>query len=497
MNIRFIFFLPLLFFANLLSSQNVGIFEQHQDVGNVLHKGSTVFNNNKEEYLVSGAGKNIWFSSDEFQFAWKKLKGDFILQAKVSFIGKGVEAHRKAGWMVRNSTDTSSPMVIATIHGDGLTSLQYRKVLGANVEQVESAINMPDMIQLQRKGNVYTMAVAKFGDPFTISEIKEIKLNEEVYVGLFVCSHNSKVLENAIFSNVRIIIPAKDDYVPYRDYIGSHIEELDVFTGERKILYSEPRSLQAPNWTVDNKALIYNSEGLIYRLDLATRKNKVVPTDFVVQNNNDHVISFDGKWIGLSSSSGEAGYGSLVYVVPLKGGKPRRVTPIGPSYLHGFSPDGKWMTYTGGRNKEWDIYKILVDGGEEIRLTNSPGLDDGSEYSPDGKFIYFNSTRSGLMQIWRMKPDGSQQELVTNDEFNNWFPHISPDGKWIVFLSFGQDVKPDDHPFYKQVYLRMIPINGGPSKVIAYLYGGQSSINTPSWSPNSRKIAFVSNSDMK
>jgi len=100
------------------------------------------------------------------------------------------------------------------------------------------------------------------------------------------------------------------------------------------------------------------------------------------------------------------------------------------------------------------------------------------------------------MQLWRMKPDGSEQLQLTNDGLNNWFPHISPDGKWIAYLSFGKDVSPSDHPFYKHVYLRLMPVQGGPSKVIAYLYGGQGTINTPSWSPDSKKLAFISNSNL-
>jgi Tol biopolymer transport system component len=101
------------------------------------------------------------------------------------------------------------------------------------------------------------------------------------------------------------------------------------------------------------------------------------------------------------------------------------------------------------------------------------------------------------MQLWRMNADGSDQEAVTDGEFHDWLPHISPDGKWIVFLSFlKEEVKPDDHPFYKHVYIRLIPITGGKPKVIAYLYGGQDTMNTPSWSPDSKRIAFISNSDM-
>src|SRR6266480_8069313 len=153
-----------------------------------------------------------------------------------------------------------------------------------------------------------------------------------------------------------------------------------------------------------------------------------------------------------------------------------------------------WSSDVCSSDLEFDVYKIAASGGDEIRLTSAPGLDDGPEYTPDGKYIYFNSVRSGRMQIWRMRPDGSEQLQITNDNFNNWFPHISPDGKWIVFISFPPEVAANDHPFYKHVLLRLMPIGGGPSRVIAYVYGGQGTINVPSWSPDSKRLAFVSNS---
>ncbi|HEY9231870.1 MAG TPA: biopolymer transporter TolR, partial [Blastocatellia bacterium] len=297
--------------------------------------------------------------------------------------------------------------------------------------------------------------------------------------------------------NVRVTVPASAHFVPYRDYIGSDLEILDVQTGERKVIYHTNDSMQAPNWTRDGKALIFNRNGRLYRFDLATATAMLLNTDFATHNNNDHVLSFDGKRIGISNHSESDNNKSIIYTLPIQGGKPQRVTAQGHSYLHGWSPDGKYLIYTAERNGDFDIYKIAAAGGGEVNLTRIKGLDDGSEYTPDGKFIYFNSARNRLMQLWRMKPDGSGQEAVTDDEYNNWFPHISPDGQWIAFLSFGKDVAPTDHPFYKRVYLRLMSISGGKPRVIAYVYGGQGTINVPSWSPDSKRLAFVSNTDLK
>lgn len=493
----FAFSVLALLTANKISAQAVGVFEGQADVGKVLHKGSAKYNSKTFSYQLSGSGSNIWNNHDEFSFLWKKMKGNFILTARAFLTGRGVDPHRKLGWMIRNSLDTNSSMVSTVVHGDGLTSLQYRKATNENVEETKASITGADVIQLERRGDKYIMSVARFGDPFVTEEVTGADMNDDVFIGLFVCAHHNDVVEKAMFRDVRITRPAPSTLVPYRQYIGSNIELLDVASGKREIVYSSPESLQAPNWTKDGKALIYNSNGLIYRLDLKTKTPSVINTDFVKANNNDHVISMDGKMLGLSSSSAERQYGSIIYTVPITGGKPKQITPTGPSYFHGWSPDDKYLTFTGQRNNEFDIYTIPSAGGAEVRLTTAPGLDDGSEYSPDGKYIYFNSVRSGLMQLWRMKPDGSEQEQITNDEFNNWFPHISPDGKSIVFLSFMQDVQPSDHPFYKHVYLRTMPVTGGKPKVIAYLYGGQGTINTPSWSPDSKRVAFVSNTDVK
>lgn len=480
-------------FSPIPVQSNVGIFEDATDVGNVRHAGSTQFDAETQTYRLKGSGYNMWFDRDEFHFAWKKMSGNFLLRTQLSFIGEGVDPHRKIGVIIRSDLDTSSAYVDIAVHGDGLTSLQYRKTKGGITEQVVSDVEAADVVQLERKGDTFIMSVAKFGNHFTSDTLAEIDLGDEVYAGLFITSHNPDVVEEAEFRNVRMIKPAADDFVPYQDYIGSNLEVMTVEIGHRKILHQSPESLQAPNWTQDGENLIYNSNGLLYKFNLKNGEISEFNTGFATNNNNDHVISFDGSRMGISHHSEEHEGQSIIYTVPLEGGTPTLVTEKGPSYLHGWSPDDKFLTYTAGRNGQYDIYKIPVEGGDEIQLTNQATLDDGSEYAPSGEYIYFNSMRTGKMEIWRMKPDGSNPERLTNDEFNNWFPHISPDGKWMVYLAFPADIDPADHPFYKHVTLKLMPADGGEAKVIAYVYGGQGTINVPSWSPDSKKIAFVSN----
>jgi Tol biopolymer transport system component len=486
------------FSLSLHAQQNpIGIFDAHTDVGSNVKPGSATYIPETGQYVISGSGYNVWNDHDEFQFVWKKMKGDFILDARAEFLGSWVNYHRKVGLMIRRSLDGNSPHVNAVEHGDGLTSLQFRRKAGAQTEEIRMKLTKANILEIERTGDRYIMRAAVYGEPFETDTISGIDLGDEVYVGLFVGSHNADVIETGVFSNVRLSIP----YAGVADQttqmkLGSHLELLEVASGKRNIIYSVPYSIQAPNWTPDGKSLIFNDyKGIMYRFDLATRVPVPINTGTVTHNNNDHVISFDGSMLGLSSSVRSLG-GSIIYTVPINGGVPKQITPQGPSYLHGWSPDGKFLVFCGERNGEFDVYRIPAEGGKEVRLTHTPGLDDGPEYSPDGKYIYFNSVRSGSMQIWRMKPDGSEQEPVTRDEFNNWFAHISPDGKWIVFISFlKEEVEPGIHPPYKHVYIRMMPAAGGPARVLAYFYGGQGSINTPSWAPDSKRIAFISNSD--
>jgi dipeptidyl aminopeptidase/acylaminoacyl peptidase len=313
-----------------------------------------------------------------------------------------------------------------------------------------------------------------------------IPLDGEFYVGIGVCSHDKNAIEQATFSNVELRTLSSSSDKPV---LFSTLETIDVESTDRRVAYLASGRFEAPNWAHDGSYFLFNRNGHLEKLPVSGGNPEVVSTGLADHCNNDHGISPDGTQLAISDNSQET-HDSLVYLVPISGGTPRRITKYSPSYWHGWSPDGKTLAFVGDRNGEFDIYTIPVTGGDETRITTAKGLDDGPEYSPDGQWIYFNSERTGHMQIWRMHADGSQQEQVFSDDLNNWFPHISPDGQWMVFLTYSADVT--GHPENKDVMLRLMSLADKRITVLAKLFGGQGTINVPSWSPDSKQLAFVS-----
>jgi TolB protein len=340
---------------------------------------------------------------------------------------------------------------------------------------------------LEKNGDIFTLSAAGKNGTFNPICSKKLKLDDPIYVGLAVCSHDSKTKETAVFSDVQL---ENQGVIPYSSQIlESTLETLDIQTEERQIVTRLKQHIEAPNWSPAGDTLLFNSGGKLYSIPVKGGSPSLIPTGEANNCNNDHGFSADGKWIALSHNTVDRG--SLIYIVPSEGGSPRLVTKLGPSYWHGWSPDGRKLAYCAQRNDQFDIYTINLDGTQETRLTDAPGLDDGPEYSPDGKYIYFNSERTGLMKIWRMLADGDKQEQVTSDDtYADWFAHPSPDGKWIVFLSYDKSVK--GHPANQEVVLRIMPSAGGEPKILTHLFGGQGTINVPCWSPDSKKFAFVS-----
>jgi Tol biopolymer transport system component len=486
-------------------SQYLGVFQYNSDIGNPKNSGSAIYNESDQSYTLKGSGYNIWFERDEFYFLYNKIKGDFILTANFKFQGKGTEPHRKTGWMLRVSAKDNSSHISAVLHGDGLTVLQWRDSEGAPMKDPENELfakgSNYEIIQIERSGKIITMRAAHPGEPLElIGSCENINLPDEILAGLFICSHNPEITEQANIWNVRIDRPAGNNYDPGKEgYLGSRLETLNVFDGKRLVIFEKPGRFEAPNWMPDGKRLLFNMDGSLFTISVSGGKIEKLNTGFANRINNDHGISFNGKLLAISHQrKGLPGGGSTVYFLPLKGGKPKIISQETPSYWHGWAPNNKEVVYVAQRNgiPIYNIYRNSIRGGKEVALTDiKTGQHvDGCEYSPDGKYIYFNGNLTGTMQIWRMKPDGSSMEQMTYDNYNNWFPHISPDGRWIAFISFPLDIDPNSHPSYKRVMLRLMPASGGNPKVIAYLFGGQGTINVPSWSPDSKNIAFVSNS---
>jgi Tol biopolymer transport system component len=266
----------------------------------------------------------------------------------------------------------------------------------------------------------------------------------------------------------------------------------DLASGKSELILTEKRHFEAPNWSRDGKFLLINAYGKLEKISPKGEKLGELNTGSVNKANNDHGYSFDGKSLYISSAKAEIKeHTSFIYKVASEGGSPIQLTPLTPSYWHGVAPDGNTIVYCAARNGNYDIYAMSSNGGEEIRLTTTEGLDDGPEYSPDGKYIYINSYRSGMMQIWRMKADGSDPEQMTFDAHSNWFAHIAPNNKVATIITYMEDQK-QAHPFGHQVKLRLLNLKTKEVKDLTEaFYGGQGTINVPSWSPDGKKFAYV------
>ncbi len=476
----------------------LGIFEGHTDVGSVLHPGIDRYDAGTNSYTVTGSGDNMWFAEDDFHFVWKRVSGDIGISADIAFSGATGNNHRKAVLMIRQSIDGNSAAVDIARHGDGLTSLQFRLAPGANDHEVQLNAVAPLRVRLERRGDLFYAFTAGLHGQFQPAGASiKLPLTGDFYVGIGVCSHDKDATATAIFRNVKL---AQLAAIGAKPVLWSTLETVPIASTDRRIVYAAQAHFEAPNWSRDGSYFLFNQDGSLWKLpapsgpypDGKSATPIRIDTGAQVKLNNDHGISPDGTQLAISDST--AGGQSSVYTLQIGGGAPKRITTASPSYWHGWSPDGQTLAFTGQRpingNLDFDIYTISVNGGDEHRLTTAPGLDDGPEYSPDGQWIYFNSERTGHMQIWRMHLDGSQQEQVIESETNDWFPHLSPDGKSMVYISFEPGVT--GHPPNKDVQLQVMSLADKKTKVLATLFGGQGTINVPSWSPDSTKIAFVS-----
>jgi len=491
--------------AALMGAESVGPFDDHGDVGVTPLKGKIEVAG--PELRITGGGANVWAAVDAFHFAWKRMTGDVALTADVHFIGAGTVPHRKILLMMRQSLDPGSPYADVALHGDSTASLQYRPTEGGQTLEVKQEskadLSGPVRLRIERRGNTFTIQTGKPGETPITTGPATVLLTGPVYVGLGVCAHDANILETAVFTNVSVqALP------PRAPQFRSKITIFNLRSKSTRTLYEADTIWEAPNWSPDGKYLVSNSGGRLYRISVAgTGKNEpeAIPIDPTYRLNNDHSPSPDGKLLAFSASS-PGSRQSQVYVANADGTGVRLMVSAAPSYFHGWSPDGKYLALltqhpgANGGPANYDLFRVPVTGGEAQQLTSNNAYDDGPDYSPDGKWIYFNSDRSGGWDIWRMPADGAgdgdaKAERVTSDDLEDWFAHFSPDGRQMLVFDFPKGTE-NHNGKMEGVLLRIAPTPAArlsPPKfqTLITFFGGQGTINVNSWSPDSKKFAFV------
>ncbi len=325
------------------SATTADFFEGHGDIGEVLLPGNVAFDAEKNTYTLSGSGANMWFTADAFQFAWKKAQGDLTLTADVSFLGTGTDPHRKAVLMIRQGLEPDAAYADVALHGEGLTSLQFRETKGAATHEIQANVTAPKRLRIEKRGKYVRVWLAADGRDLAFAgAAQRITFEEPFYVGIGVCAHNKDVVEKAVFAHIELATDLKPSTDPPALY--STLETQTISSTDRRVVYVTKDRIEAPNWLPDGQTILFNGNGRLHRIPATGGAPEVIDTGFATRCNNDHGLSPDGLQLAISDGS-QGDRKSRIYTLPLAGGTPRLVTKDGPSYWHGWSPDGKTLAY--------------------------------------------------------------------------------------------------------------------------------------------------------
>ncbi len=460
-------------------------------------------------FIVQGT-MDIWGPMDGGHFVWQPVQGDFVFVARVARMDNpGMNKHAKASLCLRESLEGGSRSVAQCITPVDGTQFLYRETPDGITVRIEPDGTAPQprvpkqtfpcWLKLVRHGNAFTGYESLDGETWWLTGTIKLDFKVDAFIGLSSSSHTTHTLTTAVFDRVELSTPRAGAGMRSANGRRAQLMTIGIDGADKRLIYETTSSLEAPNWSPDGKWLVCNGGGALWRIAAdGSGQPENIPTGDVMKVNNDHVLAPDGRTIYFSA----AGH---LYAVPFAGGQPRRVSNDQPParqfkcFLHGVSPDERTLAYVGVESADgdpWgrmDLFTLPTAGGPDTRLTDTSAPDDGPEYSSDGKWIYFNSELNakvpGHAQCYRMKPDGTGIEQLTHDERVNWFPHVSPDGKWIVYISFPPGTV--KHPADKAVILRRMRPDGSEQADIIAFNGGQGTINVNSWSPDSKRFAFV------
>ena len=474
----------------------LGLFAGQAELGHGTPRGNATYSGVTDVYTLTSNGANTWYHVDDFHFAWKKMSGDMTLTADISFppaaYTQEPNPHRKGILMFRQTLDAGAAYVAAGAHGSGMTALQYRRVRGANTEDIELNIDAPQTVRIEKRGDVFTLYLSMKGEPLhPVGASVSLHLTEPFYVGLGALSHDTDTLDKVEFRHVRLEPTASaSNSQPVLYSTLQTIQTEDQFR-RAMLIRSVPALMQSANWAPDGKSIYVLEDGRILNIPYLTPEvggpPRTVAASGLADCSGNLGLSPDGKWLAVSCADMHGGPHE-VYVVPPDGaGTPRKVTQsTTPSFFHAWSPDSHTIAFTRGSAGKADIFTIAAAGGTEKRLTHDT-VNDGPDYSPDGKLIYFDSARSGSTQIWRMQADGSAAEQITDDDGINSSPHMSPDGKSIAFLSqprgSGEAIGP--------ATLKIMAFSEGLIRTLADFQGTRDSFSMYGWGDNNH-VAFIS-----
>ena len=324
------------------STSQLGLFEGHSDVGEVLHPGSAEYDHVTKTYTLTGSGENMWFAKDDFQFVWKKVSAESLsLSADIALPGTGGDNHRKVVLMIRQSLDADAPYADLARHGDGLTSLQFRNEKGEVTHEVESNVSGPSRLRIDKRGDRFYMWIGNAGQQLQFAGgSKRVTLKAPFYVGIGVCAHNKDAVQKAIFTNVDLrTIPTS----------YSTLETVAVASTDARVSYVTEEAIESATWSADGASLLFRAGGGSERVPLSGGSPETAAAGTGESNipaDADPRVSPDGKQTASLASEG----GELVLSVTSMEDKKTKVVAKftggrGSLSAHPWSPDGKRLAF--------------------------------------------------------------------------------------------------------------------------------------------------------
>jgi len=474
----------------------LGDFTVQSDIGSVSPPGNASYSAAKDTYTLTGAGANTWYHVDDFHYLWKKMSGDVALTAEIRFPAVTYQhppdPHRKGILMFRQSLDSGGIYAAAAVHGSGMTALQYRRERGANSEDIELNIDAPQVVRIEKRGDVFTLYLSQQGEPLhPVGASIELHLQAPFYVGLGVVSHDVQTVDQVEFSRVRVLaLPAPTKGAARVRYSTLRTIQTEDQYRRAMVIRTGTAVMQSANWLPHSPDIyVYESGQMLaipYLDPAAGGAARMIDTGSLVDCSGNYGVSPDGRSLAVSCAQVHGGPHQVYVLPPGGGGTPRQVTHGAQSFFHAWSPDSMTIAFTRGRASKADIFTVPATGGEAQQLTHDT-INDGPDYSADGKFIYFDSARSGQLQIWRMRADGSAAEQITDDDSRNSSPHLSPDGKSLAFLA----QPPGSDDAIGPASIRIVTLNDGLIRTLTQLQGDRDSFSMYGWGDD-HHLAFVS-----